>query len=178
MLNCDLIDADDYHPQSNKGQYFIYFHLLAQILNGPLLLFITEKMRQGIPLTEEDRIPWLEKLRDILRESIIRGKSIVLGCSALQKQYREILRSADWNYKSGSYASCLEFILLDIPTEVLVMRLEKRAAEGKHFMPSTLLQSQLDLLQIDDSEGIYKVDGTLRPDAVVNSIQSLIRHSS
>ncbi|KAK9271792.1 hypothetical protein L1049_002156 [Liquidambar formosana] len=47
-------------------------------------------------------------------------------------------------------------------TEVLAARLVKRAAEGKHYMPAMLLQSRLDLLQIDDSEGILKVDATLR----------------
>ncbi|KAH7571459.1 hypothetical protein ACOSP7_014067 [Xanthoceras sorbifolium] len=155
VLNCDFLDADDFHPQSNK-----------------------EKMRQGIPLSEEDRIPWLETLRDSLRERIISGKTVVLGCSALQKQYREILRSADSSYQFGSYANPVKFILLDTPVEVLAARLEERAAKGKHFMPTALLQSQLDLLQIDDSEGIYKVDATLSPEAIVTCLHTLINQSS
>ncbi|KAK3229582.1 hypothetical protein Dsin_001463 [Dipteronia sinensis] len=155
VLNCDFLDADDFHPQSNK-----------------------EKMHQGIPLSEEDRIPWLEAIRDGLRESIINGKTVILGCSALQKRYREILRSADSSYQFGSSASPLKFILLDTPVELLAARLEARAAEGKHFMPAALLQSQLDLLQIDDSEGIYKVDATVHPEAIVTYIHTLINQSS
>ncbi|XP_062001366.1 gluconokinase [Rosa rugosa] len=148
--NCSFIDADDFHPQSNK-----------------------EKMSKGIPLSEEDRIPWLETLRNALRENLVSGSTVILGCSALQKRYRDILRSADPNYEPGSYASLVKFILLDTKAHVLAARLEKRVAEGKHFMPPELLQSQLDLLQIDDSEGILKVDANLTPQDIVNTIQRL-----
>ncbi|KAJ6969330.1 gluconokinase isoform X1 [Populus alba x Populus x berolinensis] len=133
-----------------------------------------DKMHQGIPLTEEDRIPWLEILQDALRESLISGKTVVLSCSALQKQYREIFRSADCNYHHGSFNSAVKFVLLDAKAEVLAERLDKRAAEGKPFMPAKLLQSQLELLQIDDSEAICKVDATLNPQALVNAIKTLI----
>lgn len=150
-LDCSFLDADDFHPQSNK-----------------------DKMHQGIPLTEEDRIPWLEILQDALRESLISGKTVVLSCSALQKQYREILRSADSDYHHGSFNSAVKFVLLDAKAEVLAERLDKRAAEGKHFMPAKLLQSQLELLQIDDSEALCKVDATLNPQALVNAIKTLI----
>ncbi|PON62448.1 Carbohydrate kinase, thermoresistant glucokinase [Trema orientale] len=146
-----FIDADDFHPNSNK-----------------------EKMRNGIPLSEEDRTPWLETLRDVLRESLVNRRSVILGCSALQKRYREILRSADPNYVPESSVSIVKFVLLDAAAEVIAARLEKRVAEGKHFMPSTLLRSQLELLQIDESEGILKVDATLSPQIIVETIQTLI----
>ncbi|KAG6737611.1 hypothetical protein POTOM_059139 [Populus tomentosa] len=123
-LDCSFLDADDFHPQSNK-----------------------DKMHQGIPLTEEDRIPWLEILQDALRESLISGKTVGLS---------------------------FKFVLLDAKAEVLAERLDKRAAEGKPFMPAKLLQSQLELLQIDDSEAICKVDVTLNPQALVNAIKTLI----
>ncbi|CAL5367902.1 unnamed protein product [Camellia sinensis] len=150
-INCSFLDADDFHPQSNK-----------------------EKMQKGIPLSEEDRIPWLEVLQNSLRADLVSGKTVILGCSALQKRYREILRSADANYRLGSYLSQVNFVLLDARADVLAARLQKRASEGKHFMPATLLQSQLDLLQIDESEGILKVDATLSPLAIVNAIKALI----
>ncbi|TQD85845.1 hypothetical protein C1H46_028545 [Malus baccata] len=150
-INSSFIDADDFHPQSNK-----------------------EKMRNGIPLTEEDRIPWLETLRNSVRDKLVAGGTVILGCSALQKRYREILRSADPNYKPGSCASLVKFVLLDAQAEVLAARLEKRIAEGKHFMSPALLQSQLGLLQIDDSEGILKVDAILSPQEIVNTIQRLL----
>lgn len=151
FMNGSFLDADDYHPLSNK-----------------------EKMHKGIPLSDEDRIPWLETLRDTLRESLVSGKFIILGCSALQKRYRNILRSADPNFEAGSYASVVKFVLLDAPADVLAARLEKRAAEGKHFMPPKLLQSQLDLLQIDELEVIFKVDATLSPQTIVSIIYTWI----
>ncbi|KAM1184059.1 hypothetical protein ACFX19_002335 [Malus domestica] len=149
--NSSFIDADDFHPQSNK-----------------------EKMRKGIPLTEEDRMPWLEKLRNGVRDKLLGGGTVILGCSALQKRYREILRSVDPNYKPGSCVSLVKFVLLDAQADVLAARLEKRITEGKHFMSAALLQSQLGLLQIDDSEGILKVDATLTPQEIVKTIQRLI----
>ncbi|WJX87886.1 gluconokinase [Trifolium repens] len=144
------LDADDFHSQLNK-----------------------EKMSMGIPLTDEDRVPWLESLRDAIKESLINKKGLILGCSALKKQYREILRSGDPDYKLETYASAVNFILLDVPAEVLIDRLNKRAAEGKHYMPASLLQSQLDLLNIDESEGILKVDATLSPESIVNGIKEM-----
>ena len=131
-------------------------------------------MQKGIPLSEEDRVPWLEKLRDHLNVCLVSHKTVILGCSALQKRYREILRSADPIYVPGTYLCSVKFVLLDVRAEVLAARLEKRAAEGNHFMPVKLLQSQLDLLQIEESEGIYKVDGTQSPQVIVSTIQALI----
>lgn len=130
-------------------------------------------MQKGIPLSDEDRIPWLETLRDSLKTNLVNGKNVILGCSALQKRYRDILRSADPDYKP-SYTCAVKFVLLDVHADVLAARLEKRAAEGKHFMPLKLLQSQLDLLQTDDSEGIYKIDATQSPETIVKHVLTLI----
>ncbi|XP_031115178.1 gluconokinase isoform X1 [Ipomoea triloba] len=150
-MNGHFLDADDYHSPSNK-----------------------EKMQNGIPLTDEDRVPWLETLRDALRASLTKGQLAVLACSALQKCYREILRSADPRYEQGSRACSVKFVLLDVTADVLAERLNRRAAEGKHFMPAKLLQSQLDLLQIDESEGIFKIDATLDPRDIVSKIQAFV----
>ncbi|KAF4398964.1 hypothetical protein G4B88_023558 [Cannabis sativa] len=103
-------------------------------------------MKNGIPLTKEDRISWLKTLRDVLRKCLEDKKSVILGC----------------------------LFCWMLSAEVLAARLEKRAAEGKHFMASTLLTSQLELLQIHDSENILKVDATLAPQIIVDIIQ-LIR---
>ncbi|XP_054823013.1 gluconokinase isoform X2 [Prosopis cineraria] len=149
-LNYSYLDADDFHSQSNK-----------------------DKMRMGIPLLEEDRIPWLNSLRNILREYLTNRKDVILSCSALKKQYREILRSADPNYKWGSHASTVSFVLLDVPAHVLRDRLNEREAKGSHFMPASLLQSQLDLLEIDEFEGILKVDATSSPKTIVNAIKDM-----
>src|SRR3954469_19621048 len=62
-------DADDYHPASN-----------------------IEKMRRGIPLTDEDRRPWLRPLAGLIDDARDRGEGVVLACSALKHAYREYLR--------------------------------------------------------------------------------------
>ncbi|KAL2344299.1 hypothetical protein Fmac_005584 [Flemingia macrophylla] len=144
------LDADDFHSESNK-----------------------EKMRMGSPLTDEDRMPWLESLRDTIKAYLNNKMGLILGCSALKIQYREMLRSGDPSYKLGTYASAVSFILLDAPAEVLSVRISKRAAEGKHYMPASLLQSQLDLLKIDEAEGVLRVDATLRPQAIVTTILNM-----
>ncbi|KAL7600612.1 hypothetical protein Lser_V15G25622 [Lactuca serriola] len=152
-LNCSFIDADDFHPQSNK-----------------------DKMKNRIPLSDEDRIPWLEVLRDLLNASLVSGKIVILGCSALQKKYRDILRSADPNFK-GDYLceKCVvKFVLLDVGVELLMNRVTKRVAEGNHFMPAELLQSQIDLLEVDVSEGIHKVDASRSPQDIVDEIKALV----
>ncbi|KAL4571627.1 hypothetical protein LXL04_018390 [Taraxacum kok-saghyz] len=150
-LNCIFIDADDFHPHSNK-----------------------EKMKNGVPLSDEDRTPWLEVLRDLLNASLVSGNTVILGCSALQKKYRDILRFADPNFKGDSCEKCVvKFVLLDVGVEVLMDRVAKRAAEGKHFMPAELLQSQMELLEVDVSEGILKVDASRSPQDIVDEIKAL-----
>lgn len=64
-----FLDADDFHPVSNKA-----------------------KMAEGHPLTDEDREPWLSALYAKIAESVDAGKSLILACSALRETYRERLR--------------------------------------------------------------------------------------
>jgi carbohydrate kinase (thermoresistant glucokinase family) len=71
QLKWEFADADDYHSAIN-----------------------IEKMRQGIPLTDSDRAPWLETLRALITTWIATGKNAVLACSALKRTYREELRIA------------------------------------------------------------------------------------
>ncbi|XP_010671157.2 gluconokinase isoform X3 [Beta vulgaris subsp. vulgaris] len=150
---CTFLDADDFHPDSNK-----------------------EKMREGIPLSEEDRMPWLQGLCDALKERIIAGKITVLACSALRKRYREILRLSDPDHLPGRHNCSVKFVLLNVPVEVLSDRVNNRLANGEHFMPPSLLQSQLELLEIDVSEGILQVDATQNPSVIVKTIgDSLIQ---
>ncbi|KAG5382412.1 hypothetical protein IGI04_033882 [Brassica rapa subsp. trilocularis] len=151
-LSCDFLDADDFHSSSNR-----------------------EKMRQGIALSDEDRMPWLEKIQESLRERLLSGQTVVLACSSLRKQYREILRGSDPDYKPGSYSSYkVKFVLLEGNAEVIAARLQKRASEGEHFMPLTLLRSQFDLLEADDCEKIFKVSVVLTPEVIVNSVLELV----
>jgi gluconokinase len=70
QLAWPFADGDDYHPPANL-----------------------EKMRNGIPLTDSDRAPWLEILRSLIANWIAEGKSAVLACSALKRAYRERLQA-------------------------------------------------------------------------------------
>ncbi|OEL18175.1 hypothetical protein BAE44_0020806 [Dichanthelium oligosanthes] len=136
----------------------------------------TAKMSKGIPLSDADRTPWLESLRDAIRDRLDRGEDVAVSCSALQLRYREILRAADRSYKPGDYATCrVQFVCLRASAEVITERMQRRSSEGKHFMPASLLQSQLDLLQIDDGEGVTEVDATVRPGDIVRDTVAQFR---
>ena len=94
-----------------------------------------EKMAQGNALTDEDRKPWLT----LLANNIVQwqeGGGAVLACSALKQAYRDIL--------SSTTDDVVEFIYLEGDKALLASRLSNR---DSHFMPETLLQSQLDTLE-------------------------------
>ncbi|XP_044366452.1 gluconokinase-like isoform X2 [Triticum aestivum] len=152
-LGCGFVEADHHHSHANK-----------------------EKMSKGVPLTDADRAPWLESLRDAIRERLGRGEDVAVSCSALRLNYREVLREGDQNYKPGSYGTCrVKFVCLEASAEVIAGRVEKRAAEGGHFMPASLVQSQLDLLEIDTAEGITVVDATVPAYAIVEATVAQFR---
>ncbi len=88
-------------------------------------------MASGVPLTDEDRAPWLEQLRGLIAQALERGEDVVLACSALRRSYRQLL-AVD--------PSRVRWVYLTAPAEVIAERL--RAREG-HFMPVSLLESQL-----------------------------------
>lgn len=92
------------------------------------------KMAAGIPLTDADRAGWLAALRDRIALAKAQGRGLVVSCSALKRSYRDLLREGD---------PALRFAHLDGPREVLENRMQGR----QHFMPATLLDSQLQTLQ-------------------------------
>jgi gluconokinase len=91
-------------------------------------------MKKGIPLTDEDRIPWLRKINQTLQKK--QGEKIVLACSALKKIYRKLL-------KDKLASETILWIHLCDEYSVLKTRMENR----NHFMPITLLKSQLETLE-------------------------------
>ncbi|KAG7636386.1 P-loop containing nucleoside triphosphate hydrolase [Arabidopsis thaliana x Arabidopsis arenosa] len=178
-LSCDFLDADDFHSLSNRGNRIdiLLTNLLGKFHVLTLIVQL-DKMRQGIALSDEDRMPWLEKIQESLRKRLLDGETVVLACSSLRKQYREILRGSDPDYKPGSYTSCkVKFVLLEGNAEVIAARLQKRASEEEHFMPLTLLQSQFDLLQADECEKIFKISVVLSPEVIVNTILEMVANS-
>ena len=100
-----FLDGDDFHPPENVA-----------------------KMSSGIPLTDEDRLGWLETLASIIHEA---DNLTIIACSALKASYREILKEA-------------EFIFLYGSPELLAERINQRSG---HYMPPGLLQSQLETLE-------------------------------
>jgi gluconokinase len=124
-LEMTYIEGDAYHPAAN-----------------------IEKMSAGDPLTDEDRRPWLNRLAGMLAENHAAGIDTVLGCSALRRSYRDLLRGV------GAPDS-VRFVHLAAPFDVLRDRMDGR----EHFMPSSLLQSQLDTLEpLDPDEDGQTID--------------------
>ncbi|KFW03378.1 putative gluconokinase, partial [Eurypyga helias] len=124
-LGWKFYDADDYHPPENK-----------------------RKMAEGTPLNDEDRIPWLCALHDILRREDSSRQDAILACSALKKVYRHVLLSGasaiESNQPEQPGALKILFVHLDGPMDIIAGRLEKRRG---HFMPPELLKSQFDTLE-------------------------------
>ncbi|KFV59854.1 putative gluconokinase, partial [Tyto alba] len=125
-LGWRFYDADDYHSPENK-----------------------KKMAEGIPLNDEDRIPWLCALHAILKREESCRQAAILACSALKKMYRHVLVSgasavgSNQAGQPGETALKILFVHLDGPADVIAGRLKKR----EHFMPPELLKSQLDILE-------------------------------
>jgi len=101
------------------------------------------KMKAGIPLDDADRAGWLEALGNHLAS---RG-NIVLACSALKRIYRDRLREL---------AGPLEFFVLSLDRDLLMQRLETR----EHFMPASLLDSQLSTLELGDDVRVIGNQGS------------------
>ena len=128
-------DADDYHSEANKA-----------------------KMHAGIPLTDEDRAPWLVSLHNLLLGWYEAGTSGILGCSALKTAYRDALTPQIPSVN-------IRFILLEVSRKVLEERLKARK---NHYMSPELLQSQLDTLEI--TPDLTRVNAEGPPSKIVQEI--------
>lgn len=93
------------------------------------------RMAAGIALTDADRHGWLQAVADQLANPTSRAGGVVVSCSALKRSYRDRLRAA---------APGLRFVHLHGPQDLLTQRLAQRRG---HYMPPSLLQSQLDTLE-------------------------------
>ena len=110
-LGWRFIEADDFHQATN-----------------------IEKMRSGHPLTDKDRKPWLERLRQQIKQSLATGENAVLTCSALKRAYRDRLRVSE----------AVKFVFLRGDYALVEKQLRSRRG---HFMNAALLQSQFDDLE-------------------------------
>jgi gluconokinase len=133
-------EGDAFHPQAN-----------------------VEKMRDGQPLTDDDRWPWLRTIGEWMGEEIAQGRSAVVTCSALRRSYRDLLREGRPE---------VEFLHLAADQSLVGDRLDHRKG---HFMPSSLLHSQYDALEplaADEAGVTVSVEGSV-PDVLARAVAAL-----
>lgn len=124
-----------------------------------------EKMAAGQPLTDEDRRPWLETLAALVDSEHRAGRSAVLACSALRRSYRDILRG-------DLPDDATFFVHLHADSHVLEERMRSRT----HFMPASLLTSQLDALEpLQDDEAGVQVDAAAPVDEIMDRVHQALR---
>jgi gluconokinase len=118
-----------------------------------------QKMSKGIPLTDEDRQGWLRAIATRIRNANEAGNGIVVSCSALKRAYRDLLRN-----EAGS----VQFVFLRGGTDLIASRLRERRG---HFMPTSLLESQIATLEEPAAEeNVWVTDITKSPDKIVASL--------
>ena len=132
-FNYVFLEGDAFHSESNK-----------------------EKMKKGIPLTDEDRFPWLKAINQTLLRN--KGQKIVWACSALKKNYRELL-------EHQLTPNSILWIHLRSAFVVLKKRMENR----DHFMPVSLLKSQLETLE--PPEKALTINSTLTTEKMIHKLK-------
>jgi gluconokinase len=140
QLGWTFYEADDFHSRAN-----------------------IQKMQSGRPLTDEDRWPWLERLRDRITRSISAKQNAVLACSALKRAYRERLRVGD----------DVKFVFLRGDYALIEKQLRRRSG---HFMNSGLLKSQFaDLEEPGPDEDVLAIELGRTPEELVEEIKTKLR---
>ena len=130
-------DGDDFHPPANKA-----------------------KMSQKIPLTDEDRWPWLSNLREHILATRSHASWHVVACSALKRTYRDLLRGDDTQKE-------LQFIYLKGSRELIASRLNARRG---HFFKPELLDSQFAALEEPAVDEAIAVDISGSPEEIVQEV--------
>ena len=137
QLGWTFRDADEFHPPAN-----------------------VDKMSHGIPLTDRDRQPWLAAIRAYIDETLARGNSAIVTCSALKKRYRRIIVSGEAQvklvYLAGDFALIAERI---------------RARHG-HFMKPEMLTSQF--ADLEPPRDALTVDIGQPPEDIVAQIRNAL----
>ena len=137
-VGCAFLDGDDFHSAAN-----------------------IKKMSGGVPLTEADRMPWLQTLRGKIEACLDSGEDLVLACSALSRQSRMLLRGS-----SGD----VRIVYLQGSRELIKQRLDDRK---DHFVGAEMLDSQFDALEEPKSATVVGVNQS--PPEIVAQIISELR---
>jgi gluconokinase len=135
-LRASFCDADDLHPSAN-----------------------VDKMTHGEPLSDEDRWPWLQRVKARIDEAIGPGETRVVACSALKRSYRALLSMG---------TNDLRLVFLKGTKEVLTGRLASRHG---HFMQAILLDSQFAALEEPTLDEALIVDIKTSPEEIVAQIR-------
>jgi gluconokinase len=135
-LGWDFLDADDFHSAAN-----------------------IEKMRRGIPLHDEDRKPWLERLRAEIVAREADGRNLVLACSALKEEYREML----------AVGPEVKFVYLKGSRQLIAERLRSRHG---HFAGEKILAAQF--ADLEEPKSGVVVDISAAPEEIVREIRERV----
>jgi len=135
-LGWQFADADDFHPASN-----------------------VDKIGHGIPLTDEDREPWLDRVRGAILDWIAGGQSTVLACSALKLSYRRKLQAAPE----------VRFVFLKGSKALIAQRLHARHG---HFAGVAILASQL--AELEEPDDAITVEISRTPQQIVDQIRKTL----
>lgn len=135
-IDWPFFDADDFHPPAN-----------------------VHKMASGVPLTDEDRGPWLDKLHALIAERNARGENGILACSALKESYRRRL----------SQGASLAVVYLKAEAGLVRSRLANRRG---HYMPPGLVESQF--IDLEEPQDAITIPAAWPPDRIVIAIRSQI----
>ena len=138
-LGWGFLEADDFHSAANK-----------------------EKMRRGVPLSEADRLPWLNAIHAELLRQEANGKNVVLACSALRKSYREILMA-------GLH---VRIVYLRGSRELIGERLRQRHG---HFAGEAILDDQFAVLEEPSAAEALIVDIRESPEEIVEEVLRRIK---
>ena len=143
-LGLEFIDTDKFHPPAN-----------------------IIKMQSGIPLTDEDRWPWLSLIAQAVRSRDAKAPPVVVACSALKEVYREFLRT--------QIGAPLRFIHLHGTKQLITKRLKSRS---KHFMPSKLLDSQFATLESPGAnENVTPINIDKSIDDILNEALAVLKRT-
>jgi gluconokinase len=133
QLKWDFADGDNFHPPAN-----------------------IEKMSHGVPLGDDDRIPWLHSIREAILQWDTQGKNVVLACSALKRSYRELLL----------INSHVKLVYLKGYYELFRDRLRARRS---HYAGEQILAGQF--ADLEEPEDAITINAALSPEQIVAEIR-------
>jgi gluconokinase len=138
-LGWEFHDGDNFHSSSNIA-----------------------KMKQGIPLTDEDRLPWLLAIQEFMKQCLKRGRNVIIACSALKKEYRKLLLMGEPG---------VQFVHLKGSIDIIRDRMEKRKG---HYMNPKLVDSQFATLEEPLETEALSFDVAEDPDAISSKIKAAL----